>query len=82
MKNFDKKYEDRFNVLSKLVPSGPQAVDNRIKTDIGRLLKNENQDVIIVSHDSDFKKYADKKNNEAQKRISVVKSVEEALKSR
>lgn len=79
---FDKKYGDRPNVSSKLVSPGSQAVDNQIKTEAGRLLKKENQDVVFVSYDSDFKEYADKKNNKSQNRISVVKSVGEALKSR
>lgn len=78
---FDRKYRGRPNVSSKLVPPAPQAVDNRIKSKAGQLLKKRNQDVIIVSQDSDFKKYVDrKKNNELGNKISTAKSVEERLK--
>ena len=80
-KKFDREYGGRPNVSSKLVPSGPQAVDNQIKTEAGRLLKKKNQEVTFVSQDSDFKKYADrKKNNELGNKISTAKSVEEELK--
>lgn len=38
---FDRKYRGKPNVSSKLVPSGPQAVDNQIKSEAGQLLKKK-----------------------------------------
>lgn len=80
-KKFDKKYGRRPNVSSKLVKPGNQAVDNQIKTEAGRLLKNGNQDITFVSQDTGFAKYKNrKKNNKLGNKISTVKSVKEKLK--
>lgn len=80
-KRFDKKYGHKSNVSSKLVSPGNQAVDNQIKAEAGQLLKNGNQDITFVSHDTDFAKYKDrKKNNKLGNIISTAKSVEEKLK--
>lgn len=80
-KKFDMKYRHKHNVSSIFVPPGNQAVDNRIKTKVGQLLKKKNQDITIVSQDTDFKKYIDKKrNNNLKNKISVTKSVAEKLK--
>lgn len=75
---FDEKYKNRPNVSSKLVKPGDQAVDNQIKSEVGQLLKKENQDITIVSHDNGFKEYAEKKkNNKGGNHICVIKSVKE-----
>lgn len=77
-KKFDEKYKNRPNVSSKRVKPGDQAVDNQIKSEVGQLLKKENQDITIVSHDNGFKEYAEKKkNNKGGNHICVIKSVKE-----
>lgn len=77
-RKFDMKYGERPNVSSVLVKPGDQAVDNRIKSDVGQLLKKGNQDITIVSQDKGFEKYRDRKNNGKDgNRISVAKSVKE-----
>lgn len=77
---FDRKYGGRSNVSSKLIKPGDQAVDNQIKTEAGQLLKNGNQDITIVSQDSDFVEFRDRKKNEGfGNRISTAKSVNEKL---
>ena len=60
-RRFDRKYGRRPNVSSKLVSPGNQAVDNQIKAEAGQLLKRRNQDVTIVSQDTGFAKYGDRK---------------------
>ena len=76
----DRKYGYRSNVSSTLVSPGDQAVDNRIKAEIGQLLKEGNQDVTIVSQDTGYDKYIQKNNNKSGNKISRVKSVREKLK--
>ena len=79
-RRFDRKYGRRPNVSSKLVSPGNQAVDNQIKAEAGQLLKKRNQDVTIVSQDTGFAKYRDrKKNNKLGNKISTAKSVREKL---
>lgn len=79
---FDRKYEDRPNVSSKLVKPGDQAVDNWIKSNAGQLLKKGHQDVAFISQDKGYKKYKDRKQNEQNgNKIYVAKSVEEILKT-
>ena len=80
-KKFDKAHGFRSNVSSKLVTPGDQAVDNQIKTEVGQLLKKGNQDITIVSQDTGFAKYRDrKKSNKLGNKISTAKSVGERLK--
>lgn len=82
-RKFNRKYGNRPNVSSKLVPPGDQAVDNQIKAEAGRLLKKGNQDIDIVSQDKGFGKFAKKKNkNELGNHLSTAKSVKEILKKR
>lgn len=78
---FDKKYQNRPNVSSKLVSPGDQAVDNQIKTVAGQILKKgKNQEITIVSHDNGFVQYKNRKNDRnSGNRISVVKSVKEGI---
>ena len=79
---FDKKYEKRPNVSSEYVKPGDQAVDNRIKRDAGRLLKDEHNSVKIISHDKGFTKYRDRKKNEnSSNHIEVAKSIRESRKN-
>ena len=73
---FDEKYKNKTNVSSKLVEPGPQAVDNRIKAEVGNLLRKGNQNIGIVSHDKDYDDYIEKKNgkngNVVQRATSVA----------
>ena len=81
-RKFDKKYRKRSNVSSKLVKPGDQAVDNEIKAEAGRLLK-EKKNVAIVSQDKGFKKYGDKKNkNSYGSKVKTAKSVKEVIKKK
>lgn len=74
-KNFDKKYEKRPNVSSKLVKPGNQAVDNQIKTEIGQILKEDPEhEIAIVSRDKGFVDYAKRKPDNS---IITGKSVQE-----
>ena len=78
---FDRKYQNRPNVSSKLVSPGDQAVDNQIKAEAGQLLKRGNQEVTFVSHDRGFDKYKNRKNDRSSaNRITTVKSVKDKLK--
>ena len=77
-RKFDIKYGNRPNISSKCVKPGNQAVDNQIKTEVGQLLKKENQDISIVSQDKGFVKYGNRKENGKDgNSINVVKSVED-----
>ena len=78
---FDRKYQNRPNVSSKLVSPGDQAVDNQIKAEAGQLLKRGDQEVTFVSHDRGFDKYKNRKNDRSSgNRITTVKSVKDKLK--
>lgn len=80
-RKFDRKYQNRPNVSSKLVSPGDQAVDNQIKAEAGQLLKKGNQEVTFVSHDRGFEKYKNRKNDRSsENRITTVKSVKDKLK--
>lgn len=80
---FDRKFGNRPNVSSKFVKPGNQAVDNQIMKKADELLKKENVNVIIVSQDKDFERYAKSKKKDVGKgRISTAKSVKEAMKKR
>lgn len=73
---FDKKYVHKPNVSSKLVEPGSQAVDNKIKTEVGSLLKKGNQDIGIVSQDKGFAEFVRRKRNKKlDNYISTYKSV-------
>ena len=79
-RKFDKKYRKHPNVSSRLVKPGNQAVDNQIKAQVGQLLKMENQDITIVSHDKGFNEFAGRKKRKHEgTRILVVKSVKDRL---
>ena len=77
-RKFDKEYGSRPNVSSKLVKPGDQAVDNQIKSEVGELLKNKNQDIKIVSKDKGYDKYI-KVKKKSGKHISRAESVRESL---
>ncbi len=73
---FDRKYKERPNVKTFLVPKGEQAVDNRIKAYAGRLLSKGNQDITIVSQDKGYNKYINKNNGKKNNLIKLAKCVE------
>ena len=74
-RKFDEKFKKRPNISSKFVKPGNQAVDNKIKTDAGKLLQKGNQDVVIVSHDKGFDEYNKKVNGKNGNRIIRAESV-------
>lgn len=82
-RKFDKKHKKRSNVSSKFVKPGDQAVDNAIKSDAGRIIKDKKEKVTIVSQDKGFENYRDKKNKKSSKNnIRTAKSVDEAIKKK
>lgn len=79
---FDRKYQNRSNVSSKLVSPGNQAVDNQIKAEAGQLLKKRNQEITIVSRDKGFDDFKKRKNDRSSgNRINRVESVKNKLNS-
>lgn len=78
-RKFDRKFKDRPNVSSEFVTPGDQAVDNRIKSEVGQLQKKGNPNITIVSHDTGFVKFSKKRAETKGKVVSVVKSVNEAI---
>lgn len=53
--NLKEGYLRKFNINAKLVQSGDQAVDNRIKTLVGDKAKNHVYDkIVIISHDKGY----------------------------
>ena len=71
--NLKTKLKEDYGIDAKAVEPGPQAVDNRIKSEAGQRYSN-GESVYIVSQDKGFSKYAKKKDN-AGKKIHAVKSV-------
>ena len=76
---FDEKHKNKTNVSSILVVPGPQAVDNRIKAEVGNLLIKGNQNIGIVSHDKGYDDFIENKSGKNENVVQRATSIASIL---